>query len=272
LRALTCLVLVLAGCAGPHANPVTVAERFHALRAEGDDRGMHELFTDADRAAMPLASFPSELPRELTEELLGWTGARLDSSRLVEEVADTARVLLFSGAVAPDTVRLVASRRPRPIPLLELERVTWKVSLRVAERNRLDSLASALRADGVSHDQVVARARAYEAVADSYPDLARPDDLRAARTALRRDEVARALGVELRVAESFMGAYYIQGRVRNPTESRVAILRLRVQDAGGEEQRVDLWDVSAAGATEVREFTQLRPGPVTYSLERIQLY
>ena len=272
MRALTCLVVVLAGCAGPEANPVKVAERFHALRADGDDRGMHEMFTEADRAAMPLASFPSELPRRLTNEILGWSGVPLDSSRLIEEAGDTARVVLFAGAVAPDTVRLVATRRPSRIPLLDLEKVSWKVSLRVAERGRLDSLAAALHMDGLRHEELVARARAYAAVADSYPELAQPGDVRVARTALRRDEVARSLGVELRVAESFMGTHYIQGRVRNPTRSRVAILRLRVKDAGGEEQRVDLWDVAAAGATTVREFTQLRPGPVTYSLERIQLY
>ncbi|MEJ2502850.1 MAG: hypothetical protein P8177_05965 [Gemmatimonadota bacterium] len=271
MRALWCVMLVLVGCAGADSSPVDVAERFHAGRAADDDAAVFALITPSDRAAMPMDSFPAGLPSGLTETLLGWSGVALDSATLADETGDTARVLLHTRAGPPDTVVLVATREPRGIPLLDLERVTWRVSLRVAERARLDSLAAAMRVDRLTHDEAVARAEAFGAAAEASPGLARSADVEAARTTLRRARVAAALGIDLRVAESFMGTRFIQGRVRNPTDGRIATLRLHVRDAGGEEQWVDLWNV-AAGGTDVRELTHLRPGPVSVRLEEIRLY
>ncbi|HUG39480.1 MAG TPA: hypothetical protein VMM12_03290 [Longimicrobiales bacterium] len=272
MRRIFLSLLVLAGCAGPDSDPVDVAERFHAVRLAGDDRGIHALLTDADRATIPLEAFPAALPPRLALELLGWGAARLDSASLLSAERDTAAVLLHVAGVGQDTLRLIASHHPRRFWLFELDRLRWRVSIGVAERALLDSLATALRADADDHAAAVAHARAYVEAAERHPANARPADLAAARTMLRKDAIAGALHIELRVDDSFTGTRIVAGRVENPTRTRVGTLRLTVRDEAGGEEHVELWDIAPGTTATVSQVSRLRKGPATYRVERIRVF
>lgn len=273
MRRISWLLLLLAGCAGPDSDPVEVAERFHALQREGDDRGIHALLTESDRAAMPLEAFPGALPPGLAADLLGAPDTGLDSASLLSVDRDTAAVLMHGSGATPDTLTLVATRTPRSFLWLERERVSWRVSKRLAEWARIDSLATALRAHPEATGKAaVERANAYLRAAEPYPAMARPADMDAARSALRRASVVEALRVDLRVAESFMGTRRVSGQIENPTGRRVATLRLIVTDEAGKEERVELWDLGPRSTTPVSSLTGLRPGRLTHRLERVQVY
>lgn len=267
------LALVLGGCSGPDADPLDVATRFHALRIGGDDPGMHALLTDADRAAIPLADFPAAVPPGLALKLFGWGGAALDSASLLGGAGDTATVVLHVAGAARDTLRLLATRQPRSLLGFDMERVRWRVSVGLAERALLESLATAMREDAASPDSAaVGRAQAYLDAAERHPDAARPADLDAARAILRRAAVAEALRVELHLDQTVSGARFVAGQVQNPTGRRVATLRLIVRDAAGTEERVDLWDVPSGGTTPIWQLTRLGNGPLTHRFARIQVY
>lgn len=273
MRRMLWLLIVLAGCSGPDADPVDVAARFHALRVDGDDPGMHALLTATDRAALPLEAFPAAVPPGLALKLFGWGSARLDSASLLSAGRDTTAVVLHVEGAAKDTLRLVATRRPRNFLGLERDRVRWRVSIGLAERALLDSLATGMRADDHAPDSAtVAQANAYLRAAERHPLMARPADVEAARSILRRALVADALRVDLRVDRTISGARFVGGQVENPTKRRVATLRLIVRDAAGSEERVDLWDVPPGGATPVWHLTRLQDGPITYRFEQIQVY
>lgn len=273
MRKISCLLLVLAGCARPEADPVRVAERFHTLRLAADEPGIHALLTGADRAAVPVAAFPAALPPAVELELFGWGESRLDSVSLLSVDRDTAAVVLHVWPGPPDTLRLVAEHHPLRVWRFERDRVRWRVSLALAERAVLDSLAASMRANaGAAHPQAVDHAKAYLQATERYPGLARPADLDAAAATLRKAAVARALRVELAAAESFTGTRFVSGRVDNPTGTRIATLRLIVQDAAGGEERVELWDIAAGGSAGVWQLTRLGNGPLKHRLERIQLF
>lgn len=274
MRRIILLLLMLAGCAGPDSDPVEVAERFHAVRAAGDDRGIHELLTESDRAAVPLASFPAGLPAGITMELFAWSDVQLDSASLLSAVGDTATVALHVANLGRDTVRLLATHHPRKLlGLFEMDRVRWRVAMGLAEKALLDSLATALRAhDGAVHADAVEQAELYLAAAERHPAVAHPADLDVARSTVRRAAVAEALGIELRVAESFTGTRFVMGQVDNPSRSRVATLRLILTDAAGAEERLELWDIEPGASQRVRELTHLGTGRVTHRLERIQVF
>lgn len=273
LAPLALLPLVLAACAAPDSDPVHVAEQFHALRIAGDDRGIHVLLTEADRAAFPLEAFPAGLPSSAVTELLGWGDARVDSASLLSREGDTAAVLLRVEGGGRDTVRLVATHDPIRLWRYEIERVHWRVSMRLAEQAQVDSLAVLMReASGDTPGARVERAEAYLHAARLYPDMSRPADVDAATSLLRTAEVAGALRIELHMAESLRGVPFVEGRIANPTDRRVATLRLMVRDARGIEERLELWDVPAGGSTPIRQLTGLRQGPLTYQVERIQVF
>lgn len=267
------LLLVLVGCAGPDSDPVDVAERFHALRMAGDEYGIHALLAEADRAAVPIDVFPAGLPAGAARALLGQTHALSASASLLSTRGDTAAVLLPLAGGGQDTVRLVATNDPLRLPGFEWSRVRWRVSVGLAERMRLDSLAALVRADASATDPaVVERAEAYLRAAERYPALARPADVAAAGSLLRTAAVADALGIELRMTESLRGVAFLEGEVRNPTPTRIATLRLIVRDAAGAEERLELWDVAPGSNTAVRQLTRLRRAPLTQRVERIQVY
>ena len=267
------LLLVLGGCAGPDSDPVDVAERFHALRVAGDDPGLYALLTDADRAAFPLAAFPADLPAGAMLELLGWGKAAVESASLLSTRGDTAAVVLQVAGGGRDTLRMVATHDPFRLWLFERDRRRWRVSMGLAERALIDSLATLVRADARATDRgAVARAEAYLEAAGRYPAMARPADIEAAASLLRRASVAGALLIELRMAEALGGVPLVEGRVRNPTERRVSTLSLMVRDAAGREEKVELWNVAPASTTPVRQLTGLRTGPLTYRIDRIQVF
>jgi nitroreductase len=272
VRRIAWLLLPLAACAGPDSDPVKVAEEFHALRLAGDDRGIHALLTEADRAAMPLESVPADLPAGLAAELIGGETS-LESTRLLSAERDTAAVVLrFSGG-DPDTLHLVATHDPIAVFSLELDRVRWRVSMGLAEWALIDSLATALHANtDPTRVDAVERATAYLAAAERHPRMARPADLASARSTIREAAVAEALNIDLEVTESFMGTRFVSGRIENPTPQRVATLRLMVTDKAGQEERVELWDIAPSGTTPVSRLTQLDKGRLTHRLERIQVY
>lgn len=273
-RAFWLLVLTgLTGCAGPASDPVEVAERFHALRTEGDDRGIHALLTEADRTAVPLDAFPADLPPRVALELFGWGDAPVDSASLLTTAGDTAAVVLHVGGGARDTVRLVATHDPRDLLLLELDRVRWRVSMRLAERTLVDSLAADMRAaSDATVGTALERAEEYLRAAERYPALAHPADVDAAGSLLRAAAVAEALRIELRMSESIDGVPFLQGQIENPTERSVTTLRLIVRDAAGEEEEVELWDVSPGGSTAVWQLTRLREGPLTHRVDHIKVF
>lgn len=272
MRRIVWLLLPLAACAGADSNPVKVAEQFHALRLAGDDRGIHELLTEADRAAMPLESFPADLPAGLASELIGGD-AGLESASLLSDERDTATVVLRFSRSDPDTLRLVAAHDPWRLFGLERDRVRWRVSMGLAEWALIDSLAVLLRSNtDPTRVDAVERAREYLAAAERHPNMARPADLASARSTIREAAVAEALRIELQVTESFMGTRFVSGQIENPTPQRVATLRVMVQDATGEEQAVELWDIAPSGTTPVSRLTQLAKGRLTHRLERIQVY
>lgn len=267
------LLLALGGCAGPDSDPVDVAERFHAVRLAGDDRGIHALLTDADRAAFPLEAFPADLPSGAVLDILGWGDAALESASLLETSGDTAAVVLQVEGGARDTLRLVAAHHPLRLWRFEKDRVRWRVSMGLAERALVDSLAARMRADDRATDSTAMhQVEAYLAAADRYPDLARPADVAAARSLLRTAAVARALRIELRLGESLRGVPFLEGTIENPTGRRVSTLRLIVRDAAGAEETLELWNVAAEGATPVWQLTGLRKGPVSHRVERIQVF
>lgn len=274
MRQFSCLLLLLvAGCAGPDADPVEVAERFHAVRLAGDDAGIHGLLTETDRAAIPLEAFPAALPPRLALELLGWGEARLDSATLLSATRDTALVVLHVAGVGQDTLQLIAARDPRKLWRFEMDRVRWRVSIGVAERALLDSLATAMRATPRdSHEAAVERAKAYMDAAEGRTALVRPADLEAARSILRKAAIGDALRIDLRLTESFTGTRLLAGRIENPTGSRVATLRLVVQDAAGEEEHVELWDIAPGATAPVSQLTRLRKAPLSHRMERIQVF
>jgi hypothetical protein len=273
MRRMSWLLLVLAGCAGSDGNPVKVAKRFHDARAAGDYGRIHALLTDADRAAVPLHTFPRALPPRLAGQVLVPRDARLQSVSLLSAERDTADVVLHIAGGATDTLRLVATHAARSLWLFELDRARWRIAAGLAERVLLDSLAAPMRAhaatagiDGVDY------AKAYLQVAERYPAIAQPADVDAARSLIRRATIAESLRVELRVLRSFTGSLFIEGRLENPTPTRIRTLRLIVQDEAGAEQRLDLWEIAADGSTPVRQSTRLGIGPLTYRLERIQVF
>ncbi len=273
MRRMSWLLPVLAGCAGADGSPVRVAERFHARLAAGDDGGVHALLTEEDRVAIPLEAFPDALPPGLTLALFAWGEGRLESASLLSEKGDTALVVLHAADGAPDTLRLRATHDPIGLWRFKLDRVRWRVALGLAERALLDSLAAAMRANAeASATAGVEQAEAYLRVAERNPALADPAELSAARSMVRRAAIAEALAIELRVVESFTGATVIEGRIENPTGTRIRTLRLIVRDGAGAEERVDLWEIAPGATTPVRQMTRLRTGPVTYRLERIQAF
>lgn len=272
MRRYTWLLLALAGCAGPDSDPVDVAERFHAFRIVGDDRGIHGLLAEADRAAVPLDLFPAGLPPRVELKLLGWGDAPLDSASLLDRWGDTAAVRLHVVGLADDTLRLVATHHPRKLWLLELDRLRWRVAIGLAETALLDSLATAMRAPGVADDGAVQAAGSYLGAAERHPDHARPTDVDFARSTLRKAAIVDALRVDLRVAASFTGTLYVSGEVENPTSSRIATLRMMVRDVAGREEKVELWEVEAGTITPVMQLTTLRPGPLKVRLDRVQVF
>ena len=266
------LLLALAGCAGPDSDPVDVAQRFHASRLAGDDPGIYALLTEADRAAFPLEAFPAGLPAGAVVELLGWGDAAVDSASLLGTEGDTAHVLLEIAGGGRDTLRLVAFHDPLRVWRFERDRLRWRVSMGLAERAMVDSLGALVRADGGAMDAAaVERAEAYLAAAERFPGMASAADLEAAASVLRRATLAGALRVELRLAQALRGVPFLEGRVHNPTGKQVATLRLIVTDAGGAEEKVELWNV-APGSTPVRQLTGLRREPLTFRFDRIQVY
>lgn len=267
------LLLVLAGCAGPDSDPVEVAERFHALRLTGDDPGIYALLTEGDRAAFPLEAFPADLPASAMLELLGWGDAAVESASLLGTRGDTASVVLQVAGGARDTLRLVAMHDPFRLWLYERDRLRWRVSMGLAEQALLDSLAILVRAaPRAMDDAAVARAEAYLDAAGRYPDMARAGDVQAAGSLLRRAAVARALVIDLRMAEALGGVPLVEGRIRNPSEREVSTLSLIVRDAAGTEEKVELWNLAAGSTTPVRQLTGLRKGPLTPRIERIQVF
>jgi hypothetical protein len=274
MRARLWPLLVVAACAGPDSDPVKLAERFHERRLAGDDAAVHALLTTADRAAAPLDVFPDALPRRLARGGTTAAHAALESAALVRREGDTAIVALHLAGAPADTVRLVATHDPRRIGPFERARVRWQVALGVAEHALVDSLAAAVRAtDGALDDGAVARARTFLAAAERHPGMARPADLDAARSTLRRAEGVAALRVELRVVEAFTGSSrFIEGRVANPTATPLSTLTLVVRDTGGGEDLVELWNLAAGSTTAVRQMTRLRPGPLTHHPHRAQIF
>lgn len=272
MRRMSWLLLVLAGCTGD-GDPVEVAERFQERLLERDDAGAHALLTDADRAAVPPGRFPAGLPDGIVLTVFSWGEAPLDSASLLDMERDTAAVTLHVADRGPDTLRLVATHHPIGLGPLELDRVRWRVSLGLAHRALLDSLAAAMQAESAASDLAgVAQAEAYLLAAEEHPAHARPVELAAARSLVRRAAVVAALGIELRVTESFTGTTVIDGRIRNPSRNRIATLRLIVRDGAGDEEAVTLWGVEPGSTTPVRQVTRLRVGPVTHRVERIQVY
>lgn len=269
----TLMIPVLAAC-GSDPGPAEVAQQFHTLRVDGNDRAVYAMLTDADRAAVPAEAFPTELPTPLMLELLGWGDAGLDSAAVLDTRADTARVILQVEGGERDTVRLVASRRSEKVLwLIDRERVDWRVSLRLAEWAVLDSLATALRADaGATDSAAVARAEAYLDVAGRLPSLARATDLDAARSTVRAAAVAEALEIELRRAEAVSGTPFVDGHVANLSERRINTLRLVVADAAGREEVLELWDIPAGGRAPIWRITRLGRGPLTYRVDAIRIF
>jgi hypothetical protein len=273
MRKISWLLLVLAGCAGSDGNPDRVAERFHARLAEGSYAGAHALLTEADRAAFPLAAFPDALPAGAMLTLFAWGDRRLDAATLLRADGDSAVVALRFASGEPDTLRLVATHELRRPSVLGLSRVRWRVSIGLAERALLDSLAAAMRTDAGPGDvTTLEAAEAYLHAAAKYPGLVRPGDLAEARSTVRRAGIAETLGVELRVARSPTGGAVIEGRVENPTGTNIRALRLIVQDAAGAEQRLELWDVPAGGSAPVWQATRLRSEPLTYRVVQVRIF
>lgn len=273
MRRTLCLLLVLVGCAGPDSDPLEVAERFHAMRLAGDDPGIYALLTDADRAAFPLEAFPAELPASAMLELLGWGEAALESASLLSARGDTAAVVLQVAGGARDTLQLVAIHDPFRLWLYERDRLRWRVAMGLSERALVDSLATLVRADPRAMDsEAVARAKAYLEAAERYPSVAKPGDVEAAGSLLRRAAVADALVIELRMAEALGGVPLVEGQIRNPSARQVSTLSLVVRDAAGREEKVEFWKLGPSSDTPVRQLTGLRKGPLTYRIERIQVF
>lgn len=268
------LVLLLAGCGGPDSDPVDVAERFHAARVDGDDRGVYALLSDGDRAAYPLEAFPAELPPSATVDLLGWRDARIESSTLLGAENDTAAVVLQVQGAGRDTVRLVATHEPgKLLWVFNTDRVRWRVSMGLAEQALLDSLAVGLRdGSGVVDSAAVARAEAYLRAAERHPSYSRAADMDAAEAQVRRAEVAEALGIELRLTRTIDGVYFVDGRVRNPTASRINTLVLAVEDAAGTVEQFEVWDIGPQASTEIRRITSLQRSPLAHRVARIQVF
>ena len=270
-RSLLLFSLALIGCAGPDSDAVDVATRFHALRIAGDDPGVYALLTDADRAAFPLAAFPTELPAGAMLELLGWGSAAVESAAILDRRGDTADVLLSVADGRADTLRLVATHDPLRLWLFERDRVRWRVSMGLAERATVDSLAARVRSNAAITDSAaVAAAAEYLAMAERYPAMASAADVATATSFLRRAAVADSLRIDLRLSES-RGVPFVEGHIENPTAHRIGILRVIVRDAAGQEDRFELWNLAASATTPVRQLTALRRGPLTYRLERIQV-
>lgn len=266
-------LLGLVGCAGPDSDPVEVAERFHALRVAGDEYGIHALLAEADRAAVPVDVFPAGLPAGAARALAGRAEALVGSASLLSTRGDTAAVLLLLAGGGEDTVRLVATQDPLRLLGFERSRVRWRVSVGLAERMMVDSLAALVRANASATDPAaVEQAEAYLRAAERHPAMARPADVAAAGSLLRTAAVAEALGLELRTTESIRGVPFLEGQIRNPTTTRIATLRMIVRDAAGAEERLELWDVAPGSSTAVRQLTRLRGPPLTHRVERIQVY
>lgn len=267
------LVVALAGCAGADSDPVDVAERFHTLRIEGDDRGVYALLTEADRAAFPLEAFPTELPSVVMMDLLGWGDAQADSASLLSAENDTAAVVLHVAGDERDTVRLVAIHAPLGFWRFELDRVRWRVSLGLAEAALLDSLAAAVGEGARPTDSAAVRhAEAYVQTAERFPDHARPADLATARSLVETAAVAEALRIQLRITQTIDGVHFVEGRIQNPTGRRVNTLILAVRDASGDEEEFELWGVPSGGSTPIRRITRLQREPLTHRVARIQLF
>jgi hypothetical protein len=266
-------LLLLAACGAPDSDPVRAAERFHDRRIAGDDAAVHALLTAPDQAAVPMNVFPGALPPRLARKVAGAGRGPLESAALLRADADIATVVLQPAGEPPDTLRLHAAREPGRLWRFERDRVRWRVALGVAEQARLDSLAAAVRLrDGAVDEHAVEQARAYLAVAERHPGMARSADLDAARSTLRRAEGVAALRVELRVVDTFTGSRFIEGRVANPTGTPINTLMLVVRDAAGAEEPVELWSLAAGGTAAVRQITRLRPGPLTHRFDRVQVY
>jgi hypothetical protein len=267
------LLLALAGCAGAEANPVMVAERFHEARVAGDHMGVHSLLSGADRAASPADAFPLALSPRLARLVALPGRADLDSAVVLKAGADTTTVVLHVAGLSPDTLLLVAEREVTGIWRFERERVHWRLALGIAEQALLDSLATALRAAAGAQDGGAAdRARAYLATAERHPAMARPSDVDAARSLVRRAEAVAALQVDLRVTESFTGSRFVEGRIQNPTKTRISTLAIVVRDGAGAEERVVLWDLAPASTAAVRELTRLRRGSLTHRLDQVEIF
>lgn len=270
MRRLSWLLLVLVGCA-PDRDPVKTAELFHARLLAGDDGGAHALLTEADRSAVPLESFPDALPRGRALAVLKLGVTELDSAALLREERDTAVVALHLAGGAADTLRLVALHVPRKLWRFELDRVRWRVAMGIAERLLLDSLAAAMRRSAAESDISGAeQAKAYLVAAERHPEFAYAAEVNAARSTVRLAALADSLSIALRVAETYGGATVIDGRIENPTGTRIRSMQLVVQGAGGAEERVDLRGLAPGSTTPVRQPSMLRTGPVTYRLTRIQ--
>ncbi|MDX1673850.1 MAG: hypothetical protein R3314_03515 [Longimicrobiales bacterium] len=268
------LIVALAACAGPDSDPVHVAEEFHSLRVAGDDRGLYALLTEGDRAAVPFASFPTELPTPVMLDLLGWGDATVDSTALVDMTADTARVALHMASGEADTVRLTARREPRKIlGLFDRERVTWRVSMRLAELEKIDSLVAYIRSEARATDSTaVEAAERYLMAAEQFPELVRPADLDAANALIRAAEVAEALDIQLRLATANSGVPFVEGRVTNPSGQRINTLEIVVRDATGAEETFELWDIPPNGSVPVWRITRLERGPLSHRVDAIRVF
>ncbi|MFW6039956.1 MAG: hypothetical protein ACOC9N_02640 [Gemmatimonadota bacterium] len=267
------LLLLLAGCAGSDGSPVAAAKSFHERLLERDDAGAHALLTATDRAAVPLEAFPGALPDGIAMTLFAWGETPLDSASLLRAEHDTADVVLHFADRGPDTLRLLARHDSIGLGPLELDRVRWRVSVGLAERVLLDSLAAAMRASTEGSDIAgVEQATAYLEAAERHPTQASPADLDAARRLLRRAAVARELEVALRVTRTFAGSTVIEGRIDNPSRHRIGTLRLIVRDGAGAEEPIVLWGLEPGATSPVQQVTRLDVGPLTHRVEEIQVF
>lgn len=266
------LVPVMAGC-GPDSDPIDVAERFHELRVDEDDAAVYALLTAADRAALPLESFPTGLPSAVMADVMGWGRAPVESATLLRAERDTAAVLLNIAGGQQDTVWLRATHDPFGIGPFEIDRVRWSVSMGLEELALLDSLATVMRADPRPSDPATEeRARAYLEAATRHPQQARPADVDAAQSLVRMAAVADALEVRLRLSRAISGVPFVEGQVENPTQRRISTLVIAVTDATGAEEEFEVWDIAPGDATQVRWISSLQRGPLTHQVASLQVF
>lgn len=102
--------------------------------------------------------FPDALPFGAKGLLLGRLAAAGASASLLSTRGDTAAVVLRDADGGQDTLRLVATPDPLKLWLYERDRYRWRVSMGLAERALLDSLAASVREDASAPDPAGSRA------------------------------------------------------------------------------------------------------------------